>query len=247
MLKHDPIHMTITLRRFYFILIIICTISCDKEKENGVVVPTNFSDDYAFCNQQLSSCVNGNGDYCLFGFKWGEDSAFTQTGYDAQGPASTGGIVTYSFQENNGLINTHRQINISSNSFSDILSCAKLEIRNALSSWAEVADIEFEELPDNSVADIRFYTADIVQSGIGYPNYPDTLCNNLAGKVVIKSGLGINDCNIFYLFALHEIGHVLGLGHVNTPNVMNPDFRDFSFQELQTGDTAGIKEIYGEN
>ena len=145
-------------------------ISCAKEQENENPSPINLSDDYSFCNSQLTACVSGNGNYCLFGFKWGQDSLFPQSGYDSQGPASGGGIITYSFQEENGLINTHRQINLPSNSFNDILSCAKIEIRNALDSWAEVADIEFEELSENSLSDIRFYTADIIQSGIGYPN-----------------------------------------------------------------------------
>ena len=233
--------------RIYFLLVLILMVSCEKEKEDDNPTPINLSSDYSFCNSQLSECTNGNGEYCLFGFKWGLDSTFSQAGYNAQGPASSGGIVTYSFQEENGLINTHRQINLPSNSFDDILSCAKAEIRNALDSWSEIADIEFQELSDNSDADIRFYTADIIQGGIGYPNYPDDLCNSLAGTVIIQSSLGINDCNSFYLFALHEIGHALGLGHVGTANVMNPDFLDFDFQELQTGDTSGIQELYGQN
>ena len=219
--------------------------SCTKENENSVHI--NLSDDYSFCNSQLTACTNGTGDYCLFGLKWGQDSLFLQSGYDSKGPASSGGIVTYSFQEENGLINTHRQINLPVNSFNDILSCAKREIRNALDSWAEVADIEFEELPDNSLANIRFYTANIIQSGIGYPNYTDNLCRNLAGNVIIQTDLGLNDCNSFYIFILHEIGHVLGLGHVNAENIMNPDFSNFNFQKLQTGDIMGVIEIYGEN
>ncbi|MDT0538942.1 MULTISPECIES: matrixin family metalloprotease [Croceitalea] len=232
--------------RIYFLFALILFFSCKKEQENEDPSPINLSGDFALCNSQLSACINGNGNYCLFGFKWGADGSFSQSGYDAQGPASSGGVVTYSFQEENGLINTHRQIDLPSNSFNDILSCAKTEIRNALGSWAKIAAIEFEELPENSIADIRFYTADIIQGGIGYPNYPDNLCGNLSGNVIIQSDLGINDCNSFYIFALHEIGHVLGLGHVGTENVMNPDFSNFNFQDLQTGDTMGIIEIYGE-
>lgn len=38
----------------------------------------------------------------------------------------------------------------------------------------------------------------------------------------------------------------LGLGHVDAQSVMNPDFRDFSFQGLQTADSIEIVEIYGE-
>lgn len=230
----------------YFAFFIILLSSCDKDEESPD--PLNLSDDYSFCNSQLSSCVNGNGTYCLFGYKWGNDSTtFLQSGYNVLGPATSGGIVTYSFQEENGFVNTHRQINLPSGSFDDIIPCAKKEIRKALSAWAAVADLEFKEMPKNSKSDIKFYTADIVQSGIGYPNYTDELCNDLAGNIIIKSGLGINDCNTFYIFALHEIGHVLGLGHVETENVMNPNIYDYKYQGLQTGDSLGIIEIYGAN
>ena len=217
--------------------------ACGAEEKNPA--PLGHSDNYSFCNSQLSECINGNGDYCLFGFKWGEDGTFQQSGFNAQGPKSSGGIVTYSFQEENGRINTHRQVNLPSLSFNEILSCAKAEIRSALNSWSDIADIEFEELPENSESNIRFYVADIIQSGIGYPNYSDGLCSDLAGNLVIQADLRINDCDLFYIFVLHEIGHVLGLGHVDTPNIMNPDFSDFGFQKLQRGDTLGIIELYG--
>jgi len=216
---------------------------CKKEEENPE--PLNLSDDFSICNSQLSACINGNGTYCLFGFKWGRDSVFLNSGYNTSGPASSGGVITYSFQEENGLINTHRQINLPSNSFDDIIPCAKTEIRKALDAWSNLADLEFEELPENRVSDIRFYTADIVQSGIGYPNYPDDLCTDLSGNVVIKSGLGINDCTTFYIFALHEIGHALGLGHVNMESVMSPDFFDLDLQGLQIADSIGIVTLYG--
>ncbi len=230
---------------FNLLFVLILLYSCKNEQENNG--PHNLSSDYAFCNTQLSACTNGNGEYCLFGYKWGMDVTLPQAGFNAQGPGSSGGRVTFSFQEENGLVNTHRQINLPSKSFNAILSCAKIEIRNALNAWSAIAAIEIEEIPENSESDIQFYIADIIQSGIGYPNYPDDLCNELAGHVIIQSDLSIEDCKAFYIFALHEIGHVLGLGHVNTPNVMNPDFSSFNFQALQMGDTLGILAIYGEN
>ncbi|MEM6299208.1 MAG: matrixin family metalloprotease, partial [Bacteroidota bacterium] len=106
--------------------------------------------------------------------------------------------------------------------------------------------IEFEELPENSESDIKFYVADIIQSGIGYPNYTDFLCGELAGNVLIQSNLSINECEAFYLFALHETGHTLGLGHVTTSNIMSPNFFELDLQGLQRGDISGIKAIYGE-
>lgn len=216
------------------------------KKDNHQTSELNESDQYAICNSALPNCANGIGNYCLFGYKWGPDTAFLETGINAIGPKVTGGTISYSFQEENGLINTHKQINLTSRSFDHILSCAKDEIRNALNSWAAIADIKFEELPENSPGDIRFFIADIIQSGIGYPNYPDAPCTAIKGTMIIQTSLSIQDCADFYTFALHEIGHVLGLGHVSTENIMHADYDEFDFDSLQAGDKQGIIEIYGE-
>ncbi|PIB37972.1 matrixin family metalloprotease [Maribacter sp. 4G9] len=239
----------IEIRRFriimYFLFGTLLLSACGKD-DGESPTPINLSDDFASCNSQLSACTNGNGQYCLFGFKWGNDSLFEVSNINS-GPKSSGGIVNYSFQEENGFINTHRQINLPSKSYNKLLPCAKNQIRKALMAWANIANIEFVESSNNSKSQIRFYVADILQSGIGYPNYPDDLCGRLSGSVIIQSELIIRDCDSFYIFALHEIGHVLGLGHVNSNNVMNPNFSSFNFQELQVGDTLGIVQIYGEN
>ena len=232
--------------RIGFILfsLVILFAGCGKDNEDPS--PENLSSQYNFCNSQLSKCTNGNGQYCLFGFKWGLDNEFPLAGYNAQGPQSSGGIVSYSFQEENGQINSHRQVALSSLSFQEILPCAKLEIRKAMETWSGVCDIEFVEESENSHSDIRFYVADIVQGGIGYPNYPDDLCSELSGNVLIGLNVGINDCDFFHLFILHEVGHVLGLGHVETENIMSPRFSSFNLSGLQRGDSLGAIEIYGE-
>lgn len=45
--------------------------------------------------------------------------------------------------------------------------------------------------------------------------------------------------------ALHEVGHVLGLGHVNSDNIMQIGRGKNSFVGLQEGDIEGIIAIYG--
>lgn len=221
-------------------------LGCNKDENISSSSPINLSDDFILCNTLLSECTDGNGAYCLFGFKWGRDSVFQEPGFNSRGPKSSGGLVTYSFQEENGLVNTHSQVNLPSKSFRNLPPCAKTEIRKALNAWSGIANIEFDELADNSDSQIKFYVADIVQRGLGSPNYPDGLCSDLSGNVIIKS-FGIGDCNFLYVFALHEIGHVLGLGHVDSENVMNPNFSALNFNKLQMGDTLGILELYGEN
>lgn len=193
----------------------------------------------------LSECTNGSGEYCLFGFKWGANPNFSPAGFNAIGPGETGGKITFSFQQEGQLVNTHAQINLPSRSFDNVLSCAKTEIKNALNAWAAAANLEFEELPENSPSQIRFFVADIRQSGVGYPNYTTAPCNVIGGDVVIKTNVNIQDCDFFYGFVLHEIGHALGLGHVQSANIMNPKFRDFNITTLQDGDLKGIETLYG--
>ena len=162
-----------------------------------------------------------------------------------EGPETPGGTITWSFQEKNGTINTHRQVNVPSESWSEILGCAQGRIRNAIADWEAVADLTFEELPVNSDSDVKFYVAAIVQSGVAFPNYRESPCNMLSGDVIFDANSRERSCQGFYINALHEIGHVLGLGHINTQNVMVPDGSKFSLPGLQAGDIAGIQEIYG--
>ncbi|MEM6379440.1 MAG: matrixin family metalloprotease [Bacteroidota bacterium] len=233
------------MKKIILLLLILISLSCKKEEPIQKGTP-NASAQYSVCNSALSACVNSTGDYCLFGFKWGADSVFVETGSNAKGPKSPGGLVTFSFQERNGSVNTHRQVGLQSRSFDELMSCAKTEIRNALDTWAASADINFEELPENSDSDIRFFVADIVQTGVGYPNYLEAPCDAIQGTMVIRTNNSIGNCKHFYLFALHELGHILGLGHVETRSVMNPHFWDFNFNDLQAGDRIGITQIYGE-
>ncbi len=236
--------MSKLLKCTYCILLLIIGLSCSKENEESS--PINISDTFSECNSLLPNCTNTNGNYCLFGYKWGTSPIFTTTGVNVTGPKEAGGTVTYSFQEENGTINTHRQINLPSESFENLMNCAKEEIKNAFGAWSQIADIDFEELPENSSSDIRFFVADIIQSGIGYPNFSDSPCSTIKGTLIIQKNISIESCSDFYLFALHEIGHVLGLGHTTSESIMNSEFLDYDFTELQEGDKMGIIEIYGE-
>lgn len=227
----------------FFMLIMALLISC--RRDNDQPSPIGASDRFAECNNHLSACFSVAGDYCLFGYKWGANTTFDNTGANAIGPKESGGIVTYSFQESNGLVNTHRQVDLPGRSFDELINCAKEEIRNAINTWSVVANIQFEELNDNSDGDIRFFVADIVQSGVGYPNFDGSLCDPIKGTMVIKTDIAISSCEDFYAFALHEMGHILGLGHVNSETIMNPDFYSLGIRELQEGDKKGIIEIYG--
>ena len=113
--------------------------------------------------------------------------------------------------------------------------------------WSSVANIAFEEQPENSSSEVRFFVADIRQGGIGYPNYAEDPCTSFSGNVIIQTGIQFESCDDFRAFILHETGHMLGLGHVPSNNIMNPDFFEFEFRTLQSGDVEGIVELYGSN
>ncbi|MEL6276541.1 MAG: matrixin family metalloprotease, partial [Bacteroidota bacterium] len=146
----------------------------------------------------------------------------------------------------NGFVNTHAQVNLPSKSFDLLPNCVKSEVRSALNAWSSVANIAFKELQDNSESDIRLFVADIRQSGVGFPNFPDSPCDIMGGDLIIQTNIWTTDCNILHNFFLHEIGHVLGLGHVGTANIMTANFTTIEDLEgLQSGDIEGIVQLYG--
>lgn len=224
-----------------FFMLSLC--GCSEEE----IPVINESEKYSECNSKLIACSGSQiGEYCLFGYKWGEDQNFDETGIEVVGPQASGGTLTFSFQEKNGTINTHRQINVPSESWDEILDCAQSRIKSAVKAWEEVADINFEELPENSDSDIKFYVAAIFQSAVAFPNYSENPCNILSGDVIFDVNSREKSCQGFYINALHEIGHVLGLGHVSSENIMVAGESKFDMEGLQSGDIAGAQQIYGE-
>lgn len=197
---------------------------------------------YRRCNSLLSNCEgNPNGAFCTFGYKWGNDNPFPNAGLEKDGPESSGGTITFGFYEEGEPINTHRHENIQTVSFKRITVCEpKDQIRIALTTWSSHTNLEFEEISDSEIADIKFAVADI-NLAVGYPPYEDDLCSLLGGFVIF--GLpGRGTCDGFQNLALHEIGHTLGLGHVSSSNIMNIDYY---LPELGNGDVLGIQSIYG--
>ena len=220
--------------------------TCDKSNNGVQPIVINESDEFNVCNSIVADCRNGGSIYCLNGFKWGASNPLSQKGGNVLGPQEAAGAITFSFQEENGLVNTHAQVDLPSKSFSNLPNCTKDKIRKALAEWSSVANIRFEEMVENSDSDIRFFVADIRQSGVAFPNFPVDPCSTIGGDLVIKTDLWTSDCNILYNFFLHEIGHVLGLGHVGTQNIMNADFSEVeALDGLQAGDIEGVVQLYG--
>ena len=110
--------------------------------------------------------------------------------------------------------------------------------------WESLAAISFVEKSSAEESDITVMMAYIQAGGIGYPAFPDRPCSDLAGYIILNSANYPSCTNFYRTGILHEIGHVLGLGHVKGSVVMDPAaFKNFS--HLQSGDIKGIQTIYG--
>ncbi|MGB3778698.1 MAG: matrixin family metalloprotease [Tunicatimonas sp.] len=225
-----------TFKYTTFALLVLLA-SCNGDDEPPV--------SYLSCDQELgSTCPRGTDDpFCTFGYKWGSNNAFSSAGRSQSGPATPGGTITYHFREAGYLFNMHSQNGISSRSFDDLSQCARNRVREAFRRWEAVANITFQETTNAGQSDIVLLVGDIGPGAVAYPPFVDEKCQAIAGQVIFDVPTR-DTCDRFMNLALHEIGHVLGLGHVGSDNIMNPDWDD-TVTELQPGDIVGIQSIYG--
>lgn len=224
------------MKKILHLSILIFLISCtDGESPD----PDKFEE----CNSMLLHCTDLIGEYCLFGFKWGDGNNFAGIGQDAQGPKIPGGTVSFSFQELPNVVSNHLEVDVPTQSFAELPVCAKEKIRIAFNDWSSVANIQFEELEEDSESDIKIFVSDVTTYGNGFPNYALSPCTEIAGHVILSPKY-TTDCEVFYAYALHEIGHCLGLGHSSEENLMGSIRTNLG--GLKDGDIKGIKQIYGE-
>lgn len=218
--------------RFKSVIVLLLLVSCDK----------NETHDYSVCNSMLICNGSATGNYCTFGYKWGAGNPFPEAGDNKPGPSIGPVEITYSFHAGGHVFSTHSQKNLTSKSFDQMPECFKDTIRHAFSRWQEVAGITFLEEENDQESNIRIFVGDIMQAGVAFPPFPDKPCSDLAGQIALRFDPS-RMCRNTYILALHEIGHALGLGHVQSDNVMNPDK---AYLELQAGDILGVQSIYGE-
>jgi hypothetical protein len=118
---------------------------------------------------------------------------------DVNGPRHPGGEITYRFQDENGLVSTHSQINLPSLSFSHLPPFAKEEMRKAFKAWEGIADIPFKEIEENSDSQIKLFTAEIKMAGVSFPNFDISPCDRLAGSIVIHADIEKNFTHLCYM------------------------------------------------
>ncbi|KAL5569515.1 hypothetical protein UlMin_026090 [Ulmus minor] len=129
----------------------------------------------------------------------------------------------------------------------------------AFKKWAQVSHFTFEEVPESSLADIRigFHSG---EHGDGNPF--DGPSGTLAHAFSPTNGRLHFDADEdwssnpeesqfdFETVALHEIGHILGLGHEpSIPDaIMYPSVtRGLTKRNLHADDIQGIRALYGSN
>ena len=122
---------------------------------------------------------------------------------------------------------------------------------SAFDAWENVASIDFQMVPFGDPADVVVGAASLGgAAGIAEYTFDGNpgLSEIFSGTVTFNSDLtwtpygqpgGVD----FYAVALHEIGHIIGLGHVNdTSEIMNPVIYA---DDLGSGDIAGAQYLYG--
>jgi|GEM_PF-2937867 len=120
---------------------------------------------------------------------------------------------------------------------------------DAFDTWETVAAVDFQMVSSGASLTIGASSLDSGVAGVASYSFDSNpgLSEIYSANIAFSSDLTwspYGDGGVdFYAIALHEIGHVLGLGHVNdTSEIMNPVvYAD----DLGAGDIAGVQYLYG--
>ena len=182
---------------------------------------------------------HGTGAYNLNGVRWEIDPLVHQVG----------STVTWSIATTNFLADyVSFDAFITNQAFEDV-------IRAAFDAWELVTNIDFIETSDSASVDVRIGYEDLDGAGgtLGVANYSwdytDTLVESFISFdlsetwhfLTTPSGSGTSA----YLVALHEIGHVLGIGHSSDSGSVMAPYLNSSLTGLTQDDILAVQAIYG--
>ena len=167
-------------------------------------------------------------------------------------PLNPGMVFTWSNATNNIPADGARQTRItelvgSDSTMSDSLLAM---FRQALATWAAVCNVTFMEVADSETNNLRVASGDIeddIGDGtLGFaPSFPSTGIRTKSA--IIMDDIYNTNPTDFLIVAIHEVGHILGLGHVPVlDQVMNPSLSNFgAYSTPQYGDIAGVVGRWG--
>ena len=146
--------------------------------------------------------------------------------------------------------------------YDDVISDPTFQqlVRNAFETWEAVANVDFVEVPQSASTEflLGWDAIDGVSNTVGEAFWQSTSSDGInfsISRAEIRFDTAENwstDPNHvgnqtnFFVVAVHEIGHALGLDHVNDPNqIMFPQLTDQI--TLGPGDIQGIQTLYGQS
>jgi hypothetical protein len=127
-------------------------------------------------------------------------------------------------------------------------------LRAAFDAWSSVANIEFIQVADGG-GDLGLGTFPTIRVAAGYVDgsgsvlasawYPASAARS--GDIAFDSGeLTFWTPTSFFLTAVHEIGHTIGLGHSTVNPAIMSAYINLGISGLQSDDVVGARAIYGD-
>lgn len=168
--------------------------------------------------------------------------------YVLEGPKWTSNTITYSFD--------------ASLPFSaPIGSEYRATIVSAFEAWSRVANVSFQQVPDQAAADVeigwgKLQTAGTRTIGLTTYHYRGNIFSpgitlqleDPAQRALLSDGQSYTwqgSTSTLYQVALHEIGHTLGLGHSTDPRAAMYSTALTTNTSLGIPDAAGAQLLYG--
>jgi serralysin len=212
--------------------------------------------DFAAVDFAIAPPTDGAADFVVTGGRWTDNGSASGAITAALG--ASGGVVAWSIVDA-GLANSTGQTFFTGSTValgSVMPFDYRAVLQSAFDAWSAVGNIEFIQVQDNG-GNIGVGTYPTIRISAGYIDgqsgsnvlarafFPSSAA--AGGDVVFDSGntAFFSSASNFFLTAVHEIGHSLGLSHETTNlAIMNP-YINTALSGLTADDQNGIRAVYG--